>query len=59
VFSVVKTTTISKKDIIISGISKIGDVDTSNNQLLLLLVLALADTTKLYKIERIIQVKNM
>jgi hypothetical protein len=59
VFSVVKTTTISKKDIIISGTSKIGDVDTSNNQLLLLLVLALADTTKLYKIERIIQVKNM
>jgi hypothetical protein len=52
VLSVTKTTAIGGKDIIIGGISKIGDVGVFNSQLLLLLVLA--DITELYKIKRIV-----
>ena len=54
--SVAETTTINKKDIVISGTSKKGDIDISNSQLPPLIVLA--DTTELYKIKKIVQVKK-
>ena len=54
--SVAETTTISRKDIIIGGTSKKGNIDISNSQPLLLI--ALVDTTELYKIEKIIQVEK-
>ena len=53
--SITKTTTVSKKDIIMGKTSKKGDMDVFNSQLLPLI--ALADTTKLYKIEKIIRVE--
>ena len=54
--SVAETTTISGKDTVIGGTSKKGDIDISNSQPPPLT--ALADTTELYKIEKIVRVEK-
>ena len=54
--SVAETTTVSGKDTVMGGTSKKGNMDISNSQPPLLI--ALADTTELYKIEKIVQVKK-
>ena len=54
--SVAKTTTVSKKDIVMGGTFKKGDVDIFNSQPPPLI--ALADITELYKIEKIVRVEK-
>ena len=54
--SVAKTTTVGGKDTVIGRTSKKGDIDIFNSQPPLLI--ALADTTELYKIEKIIWVEK-
>ena len=54
--SITETTTVGRKDIIMSGTSKKGNINIFNSQPLPLIVLA--DIIELYKIKKIIQVKK-